>query len=612
MTVEIIAELGINHNGSFDTAKDLIIECSEIGLAGVKFQYRNIANTYGRLGAREIGDEILSAEIEKNYISPRKIIELADFAKSKNLKVGISFFNSDDFLDFTEKTGDLSIFDFFKIPSVELMNQRLVDMSLSFGRHVFISLGAHDENEIEEALSRLPSSGWTPMHCVSNYPSMCHNAKLGYIRHLQRRWNRPIGYSSHDANWEVCVAAIALGVSVIERHITLDKGASGLDHSSSSSPDEFRRLKIFAENSSLLLAGDCERSVNQGELLNRQNLGRSFFLSTDLAKGDRVKESHLVYRSPKVGIDYSGVQRFLGQESLVSAKAGTPLSRSLFEPSRRIDEDVIETCRRIKISLPVRMHDYEEVDQTFELGRYELHLSFGEIFSDISASFFNSSNEYSIHLPDYISSVHLINPFANDADQALLSRKIVNKTIALAQELEDRTGNLVPVVGSFSVNNYGREDFYEKFLLFNEDLKGKFNQGILLQWLPPIAWYFGGSVTLNVMNSPRDVQFISKNSIEICLDLCHMFLCRNAQGFDIEAELDALSPNVGHLHIADAVGVDGEGLPLGAGGAGNVEIVKRFLGLDVIKVCEVWQGHLDGFSGFKAELESIHELVSNG
>ncbi|MEL0215174.1 MAG: hypothetical protein VW948_05290, partial [Burkholderiaceae bacterium] len=73
MTVEIIAELGINHNGSFDTAKDLIMECAAIGVGGVKFQYRNISKTYGSLGALEIGDEILSAEIEKNYIGPSKI-----------------------------------------------------------------------------------------------------------------------------------------------------------------------------------------------------------------------------------------------------------------------------------------------------------------------------------------------------------------------------------------------------------------------------------------------------------------------------------------------------------------------------------------------------------
>ena len=94
------------------------------------------------------------------------------------------------------------------------------------------------------------------MHCTSNYPAALHHAKMGYIRHLQKRWARDIGYSSHDDNWEVCLLAMQLGATVIERHITFDTGAQGLDHSSSSTPGEFARLVEFAGNMDLILAGD--------------------------------------------------------------------------------------------------------------------------------------------------------------------------------------------------------------------------------------------------------------------------------------------------------------------------------------------------------------------
>ena len=85
------------------------------------------------------------------------------------------------------------------------------------------------------------------MHCISNYPLSIQNTNLGYITYLSNRWTCEVGYSSHDDYWESCLLAMQLGATTIERHITLDRNAEGLDHSSSSTPDEFARLATFAK-----------------------------------------------------------------------------------------------------------------------------------------------------------------------------------------------------------------------------------------------------------------------------------------------------------------------------------------------------------------------------
>ena len=142
---------------------------------------------------------------------------LARESRLLGLEVGVSFFDIQDIYDFGASVAD---FDFFKMPSAELTNAPLVDALMAQERHLYISTGCHTEAEIEAAFSRLPEDGWSPMHCISNYPLSLQNARLGYISHLRRPWNCEMGYSSHDDYWEACLLAMQLGANVVERHIT--------------------------------------------------------------------------------------------------------------------------------------------------------------------------------------------------------------------------------------------------------------------------------------------------------------------------------------------------------------------------------------------------------
>ena len=602
-TRRIIAEIGINHNGRIDTARRLVSAAAETRLWGVKFQYRNLDNAYTD-GVREIGDEILTREIARNYIAPRELIALAQFGRSLGLSAGISFFDTADMGDFGD---DLAAFDFLKLPSAELTNAPLVDRMLETGRDVFISTGCHSEAEIEAALGRLSLNNWIPLHCISNYPTALQNARLGYLTYMLRRFKRDVGYSSHDENWEVCLLALQLGASVIERHITLDKQAEGLDHSTSSTPDEFLKLSSFTENMDLILAGDAPRVVNQGELLNRQNLGRSFFASRDIEAGETVTVDHLSYRSPQVGLLREEIGHFVGQPAIKRVAKGQPISRTVFCRPEPLPDAVLEFARAHQLALPVRLHDIAFFEKEIPTQSYEFHLSFAEALSRPDAASYRPANRYSIHLPDYVNSTQLIDVLSPSADQRAASHDILDRTADFASALQQRTGRQVPVVGSFSVVHANRRDF---FAAHAEVLHRHRQRGVVImpQWLPPIAWYFGGSVRLHAMNDSVDADLLAEFDLTCCMDFSHLIMGRNFSGFSIDAILERLAGRIGHLHLADAAGIDGEGVQIGEGEPENLGVVRRALRYDCLKVIEVWQGHLDAGARFREALTRLARL----
>jgi len=602
-SIKIIAEIGINHNGDIEQAYDLIKAAAESGAWGVKFQYRNIENAYAG-GAKEIGDEMLISEIKRNYLSPQSILSLVERANKLEIAAGISFFEISDMDDFS---GAINAFDFFKSPSVELCNDSLINKMISFGKPVFVSLGCHDENEIEQAFSRLKGDNWIAMHCVSNYPVSLVNAKLGYLQHMASKWGRPFGYSSHDANWEVNLIAMSMGVTVIERHITFNKLADGLDHSTSSTPDEFTRMALFAENMPLLLAGNGVRVPNQGEMLNLQNLGRSYYAQQDISVGEPVTEEKLVFRSPRVGLGEPEMGCFIGTKAAQEISTGDVLSRSAFVMAERLRDDAIDFAKKNKIAIPVRSHDFTSMERKFPTGAFEFHLSYGEVLSNLRAEQYSSDNLYSVHLPDYINPTQLMDPFSLDKDQAAASFNILQRTVNFAEALQQLTGSKVPIVGSFSVVHQNLKEFFEQ----HAAMAAKYREqgvSVLPQWLPPIAWYFGGSVKLEAMNQQRDVDYILEHNLPICMDVCHLCMGNSLYDFNAVDMVDSLLPMIEHVHIADAAGIDGEGLHFGEGDPENMAAIAKVMDIDTMKVIEVWQGHLDDGAGFVKALNRLPEL----
>ena len=605
MKRSVIAEIGINHDGDVEKAKRLILGASTAGCAGIKFQYRNIYRAYAE-NANEIGDEIILTQLKRTHISSTDIVNLRDYARTLGLQAGISFFTIDDAQDFLFSDLD---FDFFKIPSAEMMNSELIEFLINTGRMLYISVGMHTEAEIESVFSGIKEfNNWIPMHCISNYPVVDHNVSLGYIKHLKEKWNRPVGYSSHDDNWENNIIALTLGAEVIERHITESRSDSGLDHSSSSTPLEFESLCKFAANIDLMLVGESPRVPNQGELLNKQNLGRSFYAKRNLNKESVIEMQDFDYRSPQTGLDINSMKRVIGQKLTSDLAKGSSITTLHTQRANLIvEKEAFENAKKFNISLPVRLNDYEEISTEFPINTFEFHLSYKEVESNLHSFKLNADHKFSVHLPDYIDSSTLIDPFSEIIEIRKKSAECIKKVINFSERIASLTGERVPIVASFAGINMSRENFYPAV----DELFSKTSTSaalLTLQWLPPYAWYFGGSIKLGVMNSIEDISWIKKYMLPVTLDTSHLLLGKNAFGFNPWEVVESIQENIAHWHISDAQGLDGEGMPIGAGGKENEKFIWDTVQKQGMKVIEVWQGHFANYQGFKTEINKLYSM----
>lgn len=605
MTIWVVAEIGINHDGDVNKAQRLIQSSKDAGCAGIKFQYRNIKNAYAG-NPKEIGDEIVSTQVERTYLNAAQILGLRDFAHSIGLKAGISFFTVEDLRDFESLD---TAFDFYKVPSVELLNKNLISKLLETNKDVLISVGMHTEAEIELAFDSISKySNWIPMHCVSNYPLADHNATIGYITYLQKKWNRKVGYSSHDENWENNLIALTLGATLIERHITEDKSAEGLDHSSSSNFEEFVKLCKYAKEFELISAGDGPRIPNQGELINKQNLGRSFYATREIQAKEKLSLADFDYKSPQTGLSISDFEQYVGKPFVHGMSTGEVLTKHHVNYNIiQVSKAAMRTSELLKVSVPVRLSDYNSIKRKISVKSYEFHLSYKEVESNLSSFQVEETDRFSLHLPDYINSTTLIDPFSKDHKIKLASRECIAKVISFSERLAAETNFRVPIVMSLAGIGMSRDEFYPEI---NKLLKefSSLSSTLTLQWLPPFAWYFGGSIKLNIMNSTEDVKWINKFKIPVTLDVSHLFLCQAAFGLRPMEVIESIQKNVVHWHISDASGLDGEGLPIGAGSPENTEVIRSILEKEGLKVIEVWQAHLNDYEGFKIAINKIHEL----
>lgn len=605
MKRSVIAEIGINHDGDMGKAKRLIQQSRDAGCNGIKFQYRNLKTVYAE-NANEIGDEIISTQIKRTHLDAQQILSLRDFARSIGIEAGISFFTTEDLGDFSSLEKD---FDFFKIPSAELLNIPLITELLKTGKHVYISVGMHSEQDIEYVFKTITQySNWTPLHCISNYPVADHNTSLGYIKFLQKKWNRAVGYSSHDENWENNLIALSLGASVIERHITEEKNAEGLDHTSSSDFHEFVRICRYAQEIDTILSGDAPKIPNQGELLNKQNLGRSFYALKDAHAGELFTLANFEYRSPQIGFGMSDLDQYLNTKFVMSINKNEVLTHQHFrEIQSPVRLESLEIARRKFVSIPVRLADYRLIRNTLPIGAYEFHLSYSEVASDLLSFSFEATDRFSVHLPDYIDSTTLIDPFSEITRIRDSSRECIIKVIKFSEKLAIETGHQVPIVASLAGIGMRKESFYPQVReLFSEFLSEL--APLTLQWLPPYAWYFGGSIQLTNVNNVDDVAWINKLTIPITLDSSHLLLGQTAFDFDPKRIINEISKNIIHWHISDSLGLDGEGLPIGAGGPENEALISEIIDKKGLKVIEVWQGHFNNYEGFRIAINKIAQM----
>ena len=268
-----IAEAGINHNGSLDTALDLVDVAADSGCQAIKFQKRT--------------PSISTPDSQKNviretpwgsmtYLDYKKRIEFGreeySVIAKKAKERSISWFASPWDLPSVDFLEEMDVFS-YKIASASVTDLELLKAIRSTGKPVFLSTGMSTLDEIDGAVSLLDEENLVLMHATSTYPLEPSEANLKMIDTLKTRYNVPVGYSGHEKGMQISLAAAALGARAIERHITLDRTMWGTDHSASLEPKALttlvRDVRII-ENA----LGDGIKTVYESELGPRDKLRR--------------------------------------------------------------------------------------------------------------------------------------------------------------------------------------------------------------------------------------------------------------------------------------------------------------------------------------------------
>ena len=606
---KLIAEIGINHNGSYKIANKICDFLCKIDAWGIKFQYRNINNYLKQRKSDEIGKEILDEEILKNFLSPKKIISLSKKIRKQGVKVGISFFTSKDVNDFKGFN-----FDFYKIPSAVCDNFQLID-KIKNKKNIFISLGTKNDQEIMKLrtqYNKILKKKFGVFHCVSNYPLLPINSNLFYLDKLKKIFkNSYIGYSSHDNNLLIPSLALGKKLDFIERHVTFDKNAKGLDHSSSSNFSEIEQLNFLCKNiEKIYFSNQNNRKiVNQGELINLQNLGIGYSSKKFLKKGKRILAKDIEEKYGKsLGSPYTEIINKVLKKDL---KKGQLIDSSYFEKKKKLSPISLKKLDKNLISLPIRPKDYKLIDGEFGLKHYEFHLSFNDVknlkFEKLNKNFLKKKF-FSVHAPDYCDENHILDIFSNDLKIKKKSELIINKCVDFCRYLSKITNFNAKLICSFSkINkNENKKIFYAKLSKYILKIKHKKNILILPQWLPTCAWYFGGSNQISVFSDPKDLAILKSLRLYICMDISHFLLSCNFNKIRPDNFFKKYLNLYKHYHISDAIGVDGEGVLLGSGEISKTQILPTiFKRKKNISVIETWQGHLNGYNLFKKDISYL-------
>lgn len=307
--VLIIAEAGVNHNGSIQIAKKLIDVAADAGADYVKFQtfkaekLVSVNTPKAAYQKSTIGHEGSQFEmLKKLELSKDDHIELIDYCKSRN----INFLSTPFDLESIDMLLDLNV-SLFKIASGEITNLPLLRKIGGLDKEVIMSTGMADLEEIREALEVLMKAGMskdkiTILHCNTEYPTPMKDVNLRAMLTIEKTFNVTTGYSDHTMGIEVPIAAVAMGACCIEKHFTLDRDMDGPDHKASLEPDELRAM-VEAIRKIELALGDGKKKPSESEKKNISVSRKCIVATIDIKKGEVFNEENITVKRSGTGIN---------------------------------------------------------------------------------------------------------------------------------------------------------------------------------------------------------------------------------------------------------------------------------------------------------------------
>lgn len=301
----VIAEIGINHNGSIELCKKMIDAAVHVGVDAVKMQKRTIEEMYTKVALDVPYDKPYA--FGKTYgehkhaleFTDEQYFELQEYTHNKGVEFLVSGFDSTGF-DFIENQLHVPI---HKIASPFITDFPLLKQVAEYGKPIFLSTGMHTLAEIKAAVNfiRQYNDKIMVFHAVTMYPVPAEMVNLNVISTLKKELNTLVGYSSHDSGVVIPAAAIALGACVIEKHFTLDRTMIGPDHAASVEPRGMELIVKYTDQVQRSL-GSAEKTMNQAEQAARIKYGVSITSKHFIAKGSTITEDDIMVKCPGGGI----------------------------------------------------------------------------------------------------------------------------------------------------------------------------------------------------------------------------------------------------------------------------------------------------------------------
>ncbi|MCB0499462.1 MAG: N-acetylneuraminate synthase [Cyclobacteriaceae bacterium] len=318
----IIAEAGVNHNGSVALAKKMIDVAVEAGVDFVKFQTFKAEKLVSREAPKALYQDVnMPGKKGSQYemlkrleLSEADHFELANYAKEHGIKFFCTAFDEDG-LDFLEKL-DIEI---FKVPSGEITNLPYLKRIAQKGKPTILSTGMSTLGEIEAAISVLIENGLdreklTVLHCNTEYPTPFIDVNLKAMDTIRHALKVNVGYSDHTMGIEVPIASVSLGASIIEKHFTLDRSMEGPDHIASLEPQELKAMVTAIRNLELALGGDGIKKPSPSELKNREIARKSIHLRRNLTRGHIITIDDIIMKRPGNGISPMDMDFVIGRK----------------------------------------------------------------------------------------------------------------------------------------------------------------------------------------------------------------------------------------------------------------------------------------------------------
>ncbi len=602
----IIAEIGVNHNGLIDLAIELIDVSVRAGADAVKFQKRDLTKLYAKkyLENANAGEKTLRyllPILQTVELSDEAYHRIVDYCRARKITFMCSAFDIES-ADFLDALGVPA----YKVASADLTNLPLLSHLAKKKKPLILSTGMSRMEEVEITANFLKERGaeFALLHCNSTYPAAFEDINLRFMHQL-RRFGVPVGYSGHERGIAVSTVASAMGASIIERHVTLDRTMDGPDHAASLEPQGFSKLVRDIRQVGMSLGTGEEKFISRGEILNREVLGKSLVAARTIQPGEVITSELVSVKGPALGISPQRYPELVGRTAERVIEQDEPFLERDLGIYISLEADQILP---MEYGFTVRFRDYEDM-LVYSPRMLEYH------FTDQDLDEHYPGGEHAlklvVHAPEFWERT-LVDLCSLDERQRSDSVALMQKSINLTREMAAcfiGTPKVVIHPGAMSLDHpvTERDKLYENLRRSVKELDYE-GVELLLENLPPHPWYFGGQWLTNAFMDAHEIRdFITAMDLNMCFDTSHAKLYCNWAHVDFYEQVRILLPYIRHLHLADGAGLDGEGLQIGEGTIDWVQFFRVIGDYHGTMIPEIWRGHQRQGEGFLIAIQRLSQ-----